>query len=217
MQLTQSVTPTRLNNPQIIELLRKGAQTNPAFAAVCKVFSERERARQQVTVHSLSARMLKSGYQFSKKDYINVLKYLSNLGIGALDVNPSTNEVRGLKNIKITLQSIGEVAMATSTNFEKFNPSFDFKKLVGASMDPGGPIPTAKPAPAPKPEPRPEPGGKIPAPDKRPPRLKLPQYAVALVADFDGTPVSFPLPRLTTMQISQLLAELHSGSLNGKA
>lgn len=57
---------------------------------------------------------------------------------------------------------------------------------------------------------KPVPAAPMPKPDKRPPRLPHPQYAVKLTVDFDGTVIDFPLPAgLTTKELGELLAELN--------
>jgi len=118
MQL-ETTKPYR-NNTQIVEALRAECARNPILSAVCHVFAIRERARQQVTIGSLVLRMAQEGYKYTKGDYQNVLRFFANLGIGTLEFNPNNKEVRALKNIRLTLQSIGRAAVTTDNVLEKF-------------------------------------------------------------------------------------------------
>lgn len=190
-------TGRRLNNVQIVEALRREAQVNPAFNAVCHMFALRERARQQVTIGSLTLRMTQEGYNFKKTDYQKILKFLSTLGIGTIDIGPG-NEVRALKNIHITLQSIGQAAVADKNVLEKFSPAFDYQRII-ATVPPTTPDTTPKAVEA----------APLKAKASNPPPA---QYPVALTVNIDGKPFTFDLPKgLTTKELGELLAELHKG------
>lgn len=97
----------------LIDNLKKEAQTNEAFNAVCHMFALRKRARNDVTVEALTRRMEKEGFKYTKEQYVDILKTMSKLGIGKLD-STASGKVRALKDVKMTLQSIGKAAVATS-------------------------------------------------------------------------------------------------------
>lgn len=112
-----SKMPPKVGPSQIIEKLRMEAAQNPAFNAIAHIFALRERTRAQVTIKTLANTMLKEGFSFSMEDYENILKFLHALGLGTIDVNHK-GRVRGLKNIKVTLQSIGLATVARKEALE---------------------------------------------------------------------------------------------------
>lgn len=128
-------------NEQIVAKLQEEAKRNEVFSAICYVFALRHRARQQVTVGTLRLKMAQEGYNFSKTQCQQVLRFLSSLGIGYLEFDQATKELVALKNIKLTLQSIGLAAIGNTGNLVRFNPLTEFLEL---------PVKTAvQPAPAP--------------------------------------------------------------------
>lgn len=118
-----------MEKSQIVEALQKEAKTNPASSAVFHVFASRERARSTVMLTSLYNGMKKEGFSFSRADYVSVLKLLNSLGFGTL-YQDSRGRVLGLKNVKTTLQSIGEAALGNSNvNFQSFRPRNRYTNL----------------------------------------------------------------------------------------
>lgn len=99
------------NNKELVEKLRKEAQVNKAFNAVCHIFALRQRARKEIYINSLMQKMEKEGFRFEKADYVKVLQFLASLGIGKLYTDHK-GRVMGLKEIHTTLQSIGSSACA---------------------------------------------------------------------------------------------------------
>lgn len=99
-----------LSNPELISRLRQQAAESKIFNAICYVFAMRERARHQVTVSSLRLTLLKEGFNFKAEDIEQELIFLSNLGVGTIEV--SRGHVVSLRGVKITLQSIGKCALS---------------------------------------------------------------------------------------------------------
>lgn len=174
-------TPSTL---QVIESLREEAIKNPVFNAMCHVFAARERARQQVTITSLNLTMIKEGFKYQREDYEKCLRFLASLGIGKVDLD-SNKKFRSLKEIKITLQSIGQVVLTKKAGFETFHPNARFQALKESSNGHTATVMTM-----PKDE-----------------SLELiSSYRAKLVVMFDGVPFSFELPRkLTTREINKML------------
>lgn len=98
-----------MTNKEMVELLKKEAQNNPAANAIFHVFALRQRARNSVSILGLKQSMKSAGFDFTRAEYIKVLRFLATLGIGRLDTDPR-GKVRALKDVRITLQSIGESA-----------------------------------------------------------------------------------------------------------
>lgn len=190
MSFNMSVaTPARLNTPMLIDALRKGAASNKAFNAVCHMFATRERARQQVTIESLMMRMAQEGFRFSKKEYQGCLTFLASCGIGTLDVKTDTKEVKALKNIKVTLQSVGKAALAQGSSLEKFSPQYEYQEVKFKDTIVQPPA-TAAPV--------------IPPPAAS-------GHVVMLVTRLNGKEVKLPLPReLTTQELGELVIMLSS-------
>lgn len=188
---TESTRPNKLSQKQIIEALRKEASNNPAFNAVAHVFAVRERARQQVTIASLRLRMAEEGFGHTKKEYGDVLRFLAFLGLGTLDAS-ANGDVKALKNIKITLQSIGMAAITKSDKLDHFSPSIHFQSLP--LVQPNEPLAQRTLPKA------------IVGQPAAPPR-----YPAALTAFIEGKPVLFNLSKgLTADELGDLLAKLHT-------
>lgn len=121
-------TSKPLSPAQVIDKLRTRASTDAVFHAVAEVFAMRERTRQQVTLQSLMATMLKEGYKFNKEQYTSVLAFMATLGLGTLE-RDNKGRIRALKGISITLQSIGLAAVSKKDNLAKNNIGTPFVKL----------------------------------------------------------------------------------------
>lgn len=80
MDIQLENTETRIA-PTKISLLAMGLQKAAEHSQVLKdigtVFATRERSRQQVTVHSLYAKMLKEGFTYNRKQPAGALKILA--------------------------------------------------------------------------------------------------------------------------------------------
>lgn len=99
-----------MNTQMVVETLKKEADKDEAFKDVSHVFASRKRARRQVTVASLANRMAKEGFGHSRTDYARVLRRLADLGFGSLQKDAKGN-IKALKDIRISLQSIGAAAV----------------------------------------------------------------------------------------------------------
>lgn len=98
-----------MNTEQKIEILRKEAAGNKAANALFHAFAVRQRARFRINMNTLVVKMKHEGYEYSSSDYAPVLKLMADLGFGSLDID-SKGRIKGLKDIKTTLQSIGKAA-----------------------------------------------------------------------------------------------------------
>lgn len=102
----------------VLSRLKEEANKNETHREVFKMWSERERAREQVTLAALSQRMESRGHHFSRDSYRQVIKLMSSLGLGKL-VTDSRGRPKAVTGLKYTLQSIGRAATSSSTVLEK--------------------------------------------------------------------------------------------------
>lgn len=117
-----------MNMQETIVALKREAAVNPCANAVFHVFALRQRARQQVTIVALTAKMEDEGFKFKVNQYQDLLKFLANLDLGTLAMD-SKGRIRALTQVKITLQSIGEAAIGTKTKFDSFKQRAKFRVL----------------------------------------------------------------------------------------
>lgn len=101
---------TEVTANDTVSKLKSEAKKNPVFNAVAYSFAMRERSRRQVTVNNLALIMKREGFNYSRKELQEVLKFLGSLQLGKLEKTPRGN-VRVLKGIPVTLQSIGLSAL----------------------------------------------------------------------------------------------------------
>ncbi len=113
-----------------IDSLKKEAAGNPVASAVFHMFAARERARQTVTVGALDQRMKSEGFEFDREEYVKILKLLANMGLGKIEVN-SKGRVTALKDVKMTLQSIGMAAIGEKMNLAALKQRNRFSQLEG--------------------------------------------------------------------------------------
>ena len=118
-----------MTKTDIVESLKKEAKDNPVFSAVAHVFAVRQRARQEVTMKRLLAKMKAEGFSYTESDYSPVLKFLAHLGFGRLETN-AKGQVLALRDIKTTLQSIGAVACGEKGKLQSFNKRHQFGRLI---------------------------------------------------------------------------------------
>ncbi len=182
---TQTVQVPTKSIKDVVTQLQAAAKTSPVFNAVCYIFAIRERARQQVMVNTLQARMAKEGFNYNLDELMGVLKTLAGLGLGRLH-HDSKGKILGLKEIKHTLQSIGLAAISKSDSIQNFRPSTSFAKLPVAEAS------TAKVQAV------------VAAPLRRP----LP---VVMTVTIDGKPVVFEAPHgISPEDLASLLSRLYS-------
>lgn len=176
------------NHSSIVEGLKKESENNACFKAVLKVFANRKRARQQITLATLKLKMSKEGFNFPQVQYENVLKSLADLGIGKLDFDPK-GQLRSLKNIKLTLQSIGKAALNKEQKLSILRLSTEFEDVPNTEAVIKAPLIVASnPLPI--------------------------EYPIAITVKIDGESISFPLPKgLTTKELGALLADLYHNKI----
>jgi hypothetical protein len=183
--------PQQVADTSIIEALKKEALASKAFNAVCHVFAFRQRTRYVLTIVGLRQKMKAEGFTFSNEEYAKVLRTLASLGIGQLMVSPR-GRIRALKNINITLQSIGQAACGDKAKLEGFKPSNKFIRLVS----------------------NPETVVKKP---QEPPKVQelspktQESKAIKLIVYLGGSPVTFAVPEeLSTNEIAGLIQKLRA-------
>lgn len=115
-------------------MLQKEFKENAAAHAVFESWANRERARDQVTVHSLAQKMRKEGHHFSSVEYSDLLRKLSKAGVGRLETS-RTGRVKALKDIKLTLQSLGRAAVGMSSRLDRFTKQRQYSELVAAAKE----------------------------------------------------------------------------------
>lgn len=114
---------------EVIETLRNEVKTNPVSSDVLHLFALRKRARNTVTLSSLYQRMLKEGYKYQKSDYVHIIRVLAKTGFGKLDID-AKGRVKGLKDISVTLQSIGAIACGKADSPNRLKHKNKFTTLV---------------------------------------------------------------------------------------
>lgn len=180
----QTETNKRLSPNEVTDKLRSEANKDPVFSAVAHVFAMRERARQQVTVRNLAFTMHKEGFKFNKEQLQRVLKFLAGLHLGRLETT-SKGEITALKDIRITLQSIGLAAVAKQDSLERLKTHNSFSRL------PNTPASSKDEAPSIPPK----------------PHAKTP----TLVVKMNGDSLTFDLPKNVTMKdLMALVARMYS-------
>lgn len=108
-----------MNVVEVVNALRKEADENKVSNAVLHVFAVRQRARNVIILNSLANRMRREGFSFKKEEYVPLLKLMANLGLGVLMLDPK-GKVKGLKDIRITLQSIGTAGCGHGNELKSF-------------------------------------------------------------------------------------------------
>lgn len=116
------------NQNGLVDKLRIRANESKVFNVLCHVFALRERTRGQITIQSLSSKMKKEGFNFTKDEYRNELRFLASIGIGTLETS-RRGTITALKNIKITLQSIGQAAVDSKNKIKPANFQTVYNKI----------------------------------------------------------------------------------------
>lgn len=92
------------------DTLKTKVKTDPCFHAVMQQWTKRERSRSQVTVAGLMLHMRKTGYNYPKSRYQEVIKFLADAGMGKL-IKSRTGQVKSMDDVRYSLQSIGTSAL----------------------------------------------------------------------------------------------------------
>lgn len=125
-----------MNKNEIIQALQSEAKANPASNAVFHVFAIRKRARNTVTLTALYNRMRREQFNYSKQEYLPVIKKLVSLGLGTGVYNKRSRLI-GVKDLETTLQSIGVAACGdTNADLGKFKPRNKFSKVIHKNQIP---------------------------------------------------------------------------------
>lgn len=173
----QQVSPLSISTK-----IAEKAKTDIVLKSVCQVFAKRQRARTQITVTHLHRVMKINGFDFAKSQYVDVLRFLANIGVGSLQASPR-GEVIALSHIKYRLQSIGKAAGDLKTHITTFTSreGVDSPALKDLNAQTRMPqfVNTVPPTPSQK------------AQAKRPLRA----YNMFLTAIIDGQPVVFQGPK----------------------
>jgi hypothetical protein len=117
-----------MSNNELVQSLRKEAESNKAFGAICHLFAMRERARNVITLVALQNKMKAEGFDFEAAQYEGVLKFLASNGVGKLDYDPK-GRLRALKDISVTLQSIGQAAIARRESLQGLKRRHKFSSI----------------------------------------------------------------------------------------
>lgn len=102
-----------ITNEQVMKLVELN-KTSKVASDVLARFAVRERDRSSVVVSALVRSMEKEGFTYTRDEYREVLKALSDIGVGQLALTPH-GLVRGLYHIKLSLRQIGEMALKTKS------------------------------------------------------------------------------------------------------
>ncbi len=194
---TQTVQPVS-GTKAVVEALRTEAAKNPAFNAVCHIFALRERARQQVTINSLSITMAKEGFSVTKSQCEDIIKFMASIKLGTLDFDLK-GRLRALKNIKVTLQSIGLAAISRKDDLEKYHltPVFGTLPMPAVVTPPAEAIIKAQAI------------KKQAEEEANRAKRSERSYPASLVVTFETEQQTFNIPSgLTSKQLGTLLAEL---------
>lgn len=171
-----------MSQNEMIEVLKQEAAKNETFKTVCLMWAFRERARSQVTVTALSARMKKEGFDFPKSRYRDILKFLAGAGLGKLDTAPN-GDIRALKEIKVSLQSLGKSVCSGSKDLKNIQKRNKYQK-VAVPRQPSGAAVVARPQ----------------------------STSVVLTFVINGKAINVSVPQgLTPIEIGTLVSKFHDG------
>lgn len=123
----------------LIEKLQAEAKKSEVAKDLFLAWTVRQRARQVVGLAPLYKRMTADGFTYTWDEYGSVLKFLASVGIGRLDLDPK-GKLRGLKDIKLSLQSVGRAAIDGSLSVEALKRRATFGKLDHAATKEAFPI-----------------------------------------------------------------------------
>lgn len=110
-----------MNTKQMIETFRTQAANDKVFDNTMHMFASRERTRYMIMVTALEQRMKAAGFEHTRDEYVKVIKFLGEHGVGKL-VHDSRGRILGLKEITVRLQSIGVAVLHEAGKVEPFRP-----------------------------------------------------------------------------------------------
>lgn len=114
---------------QVVQTLKQQA-SDPVANAVFHMWALRKRARNEVTINGLHARMKAEGFVHSKTQYEPLLKLMATLGLGKLSTD-AKGRVIALREVKTTLQSLGRAVCETKSapTLKRYQPKTKFRSL----------------------------------------------------------------------------------------
>lgn len=128
---------------EVVGAMNQEATINPVFKDFALLCAHRQRARKNLTLQSLSRKMKAEGFKYQDKELEAIFKKLSHWGLGTIDLAPN-GKIRALKDIKVTLQSIGSAALGSGKkDLTGFRPRAKFGKIF--EMPPLSPRSVPKP------------------------------------------------------------------------
>ena len=185
-----------MEKKQVVETLKKTTEKSKAVRDVMTSWALRERTRNVVTVEALAQRMKKEGFDHPQHEYAALLRQLSNLGLGKLETSAS-GKVKALKDVRLTLQSIGKAAVGEDTSLRGWRPRNRFGQLIASTDRAPELTQEAKQPEAPKPL------------TQEAPKPAPMAVGVTLVVNINGKPVNIPVPdSLTVQEVGALVAKL---------
>lgn len=113
---------------QAIEVLKQSVKSNAAHNAVLHMWALRQRARFQVTLAALKQKMKAEGFDFPDAEYAALLRIMAQLGLGTI-VADKRGKVTALKDIRITLQSLGQAVIGNSAKLESYRQRTSYIEL----------------------------------------------------------------------------------------
>jgi hypothetical protein len=185
-----------MNNTSVIQSLRQEASSNKISADIFLCLGLRERARNDVTVTGLAARMKEDGFDYPEAEYARFIRFLANLQLGTLKTDSKGRAV-AIQDIRLTLQSIGQAALGERHSFLAWKQRKRYIKLLTPNTPP------AKPS-------LPTPTVKVQAPRivAKPAVL---QAEVSITITVGGKPVQISMPKgLTPSEIAEFLTHFQS-------
>lgn len=117
MKEMNATATTEVIKTNVQTALRDRAKESPVFNAMAHAFALRKRTRRQVTIQNLYWTMVNEGFNFKKDEYQKELDFLADLGVGSLD-KTKDGSIVALKNINVTLQSLGFSALNRRQNLK---------------------------------------------------------------------------------------------------
>jgi hypothetical protein len=193
-----------MTQKDMVAFLKKESLTNDCLRSVLVVFCTRVRPRRTLTVKGLSYKMSNEGFSYSQKEYESVIGALAYAGFGQPDLVGT--KVVGLRDIKMTFQSLGDVVYNNGSKLRdfksrnKFNKVSDFlstesEEIVLNRTDYTEFVEVGKPKPS---------TGL---------RIESKSFEMSLELMINGKPVRVQVPNnLTSDEVSELVTRLKTGS-----
>lgn len=116
-------------NKEIVDKLVLEAKNSPVSGDVFHLFAQRKRTRGNISIISLYRQMVAAGFHHTTTEYAQTFKVLADVGLGTLKLSPR-GKIRGIKDVKYTLQSIGRAACGMAEPVKDFRPRAKFSKLM---------------------------------------------------------------------------------------